>query len=69
MPVAPGSKDRSFITLDFIINILKEHGQILDKSIHSLGMVTEQIGDQNGLKIKMEIVGEKINLLQKKLLI
>ena len=67
MAEAPGSKDKSFMTLDFIINILKEHEQILDKSIHSLGMVTEQIGDQDGLKVKMEIVGEKINVLQKEI--
>ena len=30
-------------------------------------MVTEQIGDQDGLKVKMEIVGEKINVLQKEI--
>jgi hypothetical protein len=62
-----GSKDKSFMTLDFIINILKEHEQILDKSIQSLGIVTEQIGNHDGLKVKMEIVGEKINVLQKEI--
>jgi len=30
-------------------------------------MVTEQIGDQDGLKVKMELVGEKINVLQKEI--
>jgi hypothetical protein len=67
MAETPGSKDKSFMTLDLIINILKEHEQILDKSIHALAMVTEQIGDQDALKVKMENVGEKINLLKKEI--
>ncbi len=67
MAETPGSKDKSFMALDFIINILKEHERVLDKSVHALAIVTEQIGYQDELKVKMENVGEKINVLQKEI--
>ncbi len=54
-----GSKDKPFMALDFIINILKEHEQVLDKSVDALAIVTEQIGYPDELKVKMENVGEK----------
>jgi seryl-tRNA synthetase len=59
-----GSKDRYLEALDVVINVLKEHGQILDKSIHELGTVTEQIGDITVLNSKVEMVEEKLNNLQ-----
>ena len=39
----PGSKDKSLETLDFIINVLKEHEMNLDKTIDELSTVVEQI--------------------------
>jgi hypothetical protein len=60
-----GSKDRSLEALDFIINVLKEHEQTLDKSIHELATITEQIGDTDALNGKVEKVEEKISNLQK----
>ena len=65
MVETPGSKDKSLEALDFIINVLKEHEQILDKSIHELATVTEQTGDTEALNGKIEKVDEKISLLQK----
>jgi hypothetical protein len=60
-----GSKDKALEALDFIINVLKEHEQNLDKSINELATVTEQIGDTKALTGKIEKVEEKINNLQK----
>ena len=61
----PGAKDRSLEALDFIINVLKEHEQILDKSIDELATVTEQMGRTDVLNGKIEKFDEKISLLQK----
>ncbi len=62
----PGSKDKSLETLDFIINVLKEHEINLDKTIDDLSRVIEQIRDTTaGLKGKVEESEEKINNLQK----
>lgn len=64
----PGSKDKSFETLDFIINVLKEHEKNLDSSINELTTVAEQIGEnQNDLKDKVEAFDEKVNDLQKQI--
>jgi hypothetical protein len=60
----PGSKDKALEALDFIINVLKEHEQSLDKSIDELATVTEQIGDTGALKSKVEKFEEKIDKLQ-----
>ena len=61
-----GSKDKALEALDFIINVLKDHEQNLDKSIAELATVAEQISDTNvGLKSKVEGAEEKINNLQK----
>ena len=66
MAVNSGSKDKSLEALDFIINVLKEHEQTLDKSIEELAIVTEQIGDTaDGLKGKVEGIEERINNLEK----
>ena len=61
----PGSKDKALEALDFIFNVLKDHEQVLDKSIHDLAMVTEQIGDTDVLSGKVAKVEEKVNTLQK----
>jgi len=67
MAETPGSKDKSLEALDFIINVLKEHEQILDTSIHELATITEQLGDTDALKCKMEKIEEKIGSLQKEM--
>ncbi len=41
----PQSKDEAFETLDFIVNVLKEHEKDLDKLINELATVTEQLGE------------------------
>jgi hypothetical protein len=61
----PGSKDKSLEALDFIINVLREHEQILDKSIDELATVTEQLGNTEVLNGKIVKVEEKISNLQK----
>ena len=61
----PNSKDKALEALDFIINVLKEHEQNLDKSINELATVTEQIGDTEALNSTVGKVEEKINNLQK----
>ena len=61
----PGSKDKSLETLDFIINVLKEHENNLDKTINELSTVVEQTeGAMAELKSKVEESEEKINNLQ-----
>jgi len=61
----PDSKDKSLEAVDFIINVLKQHEQNLDKSIDHLATVAEQLGNTDALNGKMETVEEKINSLQK----
>ena len=63
----PGSKDKSLEALDFIINVLKEHEQNLDKSISDFASVTEHVGNTDALNVKIEKVEEKINTLQKEM--
>ena len=60
-----GSKDKSFEALDFIINVLKDHEKVLDKSIHELATVTEQMGDTDALNSEVGKLEEKMNNLQK----
>ena len=50
MAANPGSKDKSLEALDFIINVLKEHEQNLDKSISEFASVTEQMGNIDVIK-------------------
>jgi hypothetical protein len=59
------SKDKALQALDFIIQVLREHEQNLDKSIDELATVTEQIGDTEALNCKLGKVEEKITNLQK----
>ena len=63
----PGSKDKSLEALDFIINVLKEHEQNLDKSINEFALVTEHVGNTDVLNGKIEKVEEKISTLQKEI--
>ncbi len=59
------SKDKSLEALDFIINVLKEHEQNLDRSIDQLATVTEQIDGTEELNAKLEKAEEKLNNLLK----
>jgi hypothetical protein len=61
----PSSKDRSFEALDFIINVLKEHEQTLDKSIQELATVTEQRESSSIPEAKIEKIEQKLDGLQK----
>jgi hypothetical protein len=61
----PNSRDRSFEALDFIINVLKEHEQTLDKSIQELATVTEQRGSLSVPEAKIEKIEQKLDSLQK----
>ena len=63
----PGSKDKSLEALDFIISVLKEHEQNLDKSINDFASVTEHFGNTDALNVKIEKVEEKISILQKEM--
>lgn len=63
----PGSKDKSLEPLDFIINVLKEHEQNLDKSISEFASVTEHVGNADVLNGRIEKVEEKIGNLQKEI--
>jgi hypothetical protein len=61
----PNSKDRSFEALDFIINVLKEHEQTLDKSIQELAIVTERRESSSVPEAKIEKIEQKLDVLQK----
>ncbi len=63
----PGSKDRSLEALDFLMNVLKEHEQTLDESIHELATVAEQMGNTDALRTKVESAEQKIDNLQKEI--
>jgi hypothetical protein len=63
----PGSRDKALEALDFIINVLKEHEQNLDKSINEFALVTEHLGNTDVLNGKIEKVEEKIGNLQKEI--
>lgn len=63
----PGSKDKSLEALDFVINVLKEHEQNLDKSISEFASVTEHMGNIDVLNGRVEKVEEKIDNLQKEI--
>jgi hypothetical protein len=67
MAANPGSKDKSLEALDFIINVLKEHEQNLDKSISEFAAVTEQVGNTDVLNGRIAKVEEKIGNLQKEI--
>jgi hypothetical protein len=62
-----GAKDKHVEALDFIINVLKEHEKMLDKSIHELAMVTEQLDNIDALNYKLGKVEEKISIIQEEL--
>jgi seryl-tRNA synthetase len=62
-----GWKDKSLEALDFIINVLREHEQNLDKSIDQLATVTEQISGTEELNGKLEKADEKLDNLLKEL--
>ena len=64
MSKKPQARDEALEALDFIVNVLKEHENDLDRLIGELGTVTEQIGETGELTCKVENVEEKISGLQ-----
>lgn len=60
------SNDKSWKSLEFIINVLKEHERALNNSIEKLTTVAEKAGGAtSGLYSKLRKVDEKMSLLQK----
>ena len=64
MSKKPHSRDEALEALDFIVNVLKEHENDLDRLIGELGTVTGQLGETGELTCKVENVEEKISGLQ-----
>ena len=64
MSKKPHSRDEALEALDFIVNVLKEHENDLDRLIGELGTVTGQLGETGELTCKVENVEEKISVLQ-----
>lgn len=64
MSKKPQARDEALEALDFIVNVLKEHENDLDRLIGELGSVTEQLGETGELTCKVENVEEKISGLQ-----
>ena len=67
MSKKPHSRDEALEALDFIVNVLKEHENDLDRLIGELGTVTGQLGETGGLTCKVENIEEKICGLQKEI--
>ena len=61
----PQSKDDALETLDFMVNVLKEHEKDLDNLIGELATVTEALGETGKISDKVEKFEEKIENLQK----
>ena len=51
-------------TLDFIINVLKEHEKDLDRLISQLGIITKSLGDTGETSGKIEKIEDRITTLQ-----
>lgn len=58
------SKDESLEALDFIINVLKEHENDLDRLIGELSSITSSVGKTGDLAGKVENVEERLSSLQ-----
>jgi len=67
MSKKPHSRDEALEALDFIVNVLKEHENDLDRLIGELGTVTGQLGETGELTCKVENIEEKICGLQKEI--
>ena len=64
MSKKPHSRDEALEALDFIVNVLKEHENDLDRLIGELGTVTGQLGETGELTSKIENIEQKIGGLQ-----
>jgi hypothetical protein len=58
------SKDDALEALDFIINVLREHENDLDRLINELGKITERLGETGELSGKIENVEKRLTNLQ-----
>jgi len=54
----------SFESLDFIINVLKEHEKDLDRLINQLGIITKSLGDTGDTSGKIEKIEDHLATLQ-----
>jgi peptidoglycan hydrolase CwlO-like protein len=62
------SNDKSWKSLEFIINVLREHERALSNSIEKLATVAEKAGGSTtGLDTKLRDVEKKMGLLQKEI--
>jgi hypothetical protein len=64
MSKKPPSKDEALETLDFIVNVLKEHEKDLDRLINELGTITQRLGATGDLSSRIEKVEERLTTLQ-----
>jgi hypothetical protein len=58
------SKDEALEALDFIINVLKEHENDLDRLIGQLGIITESLGETGEISSKIEKIEDRLSSLQ-----
>ena len=58
------AKNDALEALDFIINVLKEHEQDLDRLISQLGNITESLGDTGEISGKIVNIEDRIANLQ-----
>jgi hypothetical protein len=58
------SKDEALETLDFIINVLKEHEKDLDHLVGQLGIITESLGETGEISSKIEKIEDHLSSLQ-----
>lgn len=61
------SKNEALETLDFIINVLKDHEKDLDRLINELSTITEQVSNTGELSTKIETVEQRLYTLQEEI--
>jgi len=58
------NKNEALEALDFIINVLKEHENDLDRLVSQLGIITESLGETGEISEKIENIEDRISTLQ-----
>ena len=61
------SNNDALESLDFIINVLKEHEKDLDKLINNLAGLTEKVGKNGKLSGQVERVSERLDEIHKEI--
>lgn len=59
----PEFRDKSLEALDFVIKILREHEQKLDKAIEQLPDIIDQMGNVEVLNARLDRITEKVEKL------